>query len=210
MPSMLQVARGVGRRVDHLGQELLAAGVAVQHRVLAAFLEVQHELQATRASPGQCGVRRVAAVAVAGRGGSRIGCGGGAVACRGHPGRSSGSVPGRPAAAPAAGCVRRFRRCSTVSRTAASTSRRSNASTIATCSSDRLVGRVRRLVHQRDQRRARQQVRQQLRQHLVAVHPRKHEVEIGQQAGAAGHVGARDGRLFVAQVARAARRSARR
>ena len=70
-----QVARREGWRVEHLGEKLLAAGVAVQHGVLAAFFVVQHELHGHAGVAGPPGLRRVAAVAqqVAGIGG---GCGG--------------------------------------------------------------------------------------------------------------------------------------
>ena len=43
-----QVPRRVAGGVEHLGQKLLRAGVAVQDRVLAAFLVVQHELEVQR------------------------------------------------------------------------------------------------------------------------------------------------------------------
>jgi hypothetical protein len=46
------VAFGVAGRVEHFRQELLRAGVAVQHAVFAAFLIVQHELHAMQAPLG--------------------------------------------------------------------------------------------------------------------------------------------------------------
>ena len=58
-----QVALGVGGRTGHFGQKLLAAGIAVQHRVLAAFFVVQHKLHRDAGPAGPLGMRRVAAVA---------------------------------------------------------------------------------------------------------------------------------------------------
>jgi hypothetical protein len=57
------VPLGVAGRVEHLGEELLRARVAVQHTVFAAFLVVQHELHGNARAAGPAGVRRVAAVA---------------------------------------------------------------------------------------------------------------------------------------------------
>ena len=58
-----QVAVGVAGGVEELGEELLAAGIAVQHAVLAAFLVVEHELHRDAGAAGPVRVRRVAAVA---------------------------------------------------------------------------------------------------------------------------------------------------
>jgi hypothetical protein len=66
---------------------------------------------------------------------------------------------------------------------------------------ERVLGRVRRLVHQRDQRRARDELGEDAGEHLVAEHAREHDVEVGEQPGPARHVGAADRRLLVAQVA---------
>jgi CheY-like chemotaxis protein len=57
-----QVAGRVGGGLN-ISEELLAAGVAVQHRVLAAFLVVQHELHGHPGVAGPAGVGWVAAVA---------------------------------------------------------------------------------------------------------------------------------------------------
>ena len=65
----------------------------------------------------------------------------------------------------------------------------------------RMFGRMRGLVHQRDQRAARQQVGQQVGQHLVAEQASQHDVKVGQQPRAAGHVGARHRLAFGLQVA---------
>ena len=104
-------------------------------------------------------------------------------------------------------------RCSTSARSATRGFRRRLCSTLPRCASSRRTaarahrgvparrrwprvlpanaGRMRGLVHQRDQRAARQQVFQQLGQHLVAEHARQHHVEVGQQPRAARDVGAR-------------------
>src|SRR6185369_6092064 len=58
-----QVPGRKARRVEHLGQELFRPGVAVQYRVLAAFLVVQDELQGDARAAGPSSVGRVAAVA---------------------------------------------------------------------------------------------------------------------------------------------------
>lgn len=57
------VALGVGRRVEHLGQELLAGRVAVQHAVLAPFFVVQYKLHRHARAAGPAGGRGRAAVA---------------------------------------------------------------------------------------------------------------------------------------------------
>jgi hypothetical protein len=68
-----QVAVGVAGRVEELGEELLAAGVAVEHAVLAALFVVEDELHRHPGPAGPVGVGRIAAVAdeVAGVGGVR-------------------------------------------------------------------------------------------------------------------------------------------
>jgi hypothetical protein len=58
-----QVAARVARRVEHLGQKLLAAGVTVQHAVLAALLVVEHELHGHPGPARPVGEGRLAAVA---------------------------------------------------------------------------------------------------------------------------------------------------
>ncbi len=58
-----QVAVRVGRRARHLGEELLAAGVAMQHAVLAALLVVEDELQGHAGAPWPLRLRRMRAVA---------------------------------------------------------------------------------------------------------------------------------------------------
>jgi hypothetical protein len=65
------VARRETRRADDLRQELLTAGITVQHTVLAALLEVEDELHGHAGVAGPARVRRSAAVAaqVAGIGG---------------------------------------------------------------------------------------------------------------------------------------------
>ncbi|MNN09878.1 hypothetical protein D3C81_1227840 [compost metagenome] len=57
------VPLGIGRGTDDLGQELLGAGVAVQHVVFAAFLVIEHELQRDARAARPAGVRRLGAVA---------------------------------------------------------------------------------------------------------------------------------------------------
>src|SRR5829696_4074828 len=51
------MARRVGGRIEHLGEELLAAGIAVQDAALAAFFVIQHELHgdARVAGPSRMG-----------------------------------------------------------------------------------------------------------------------------------------------------------
>ena len=50
-------------RADDFGEELLAAGVAMQHAVLAALLEVEHELHGDARATGPVGKGRIATVA---------------------------------------------------------------------------------------------------------------------------------------------------
>ena len=57
------VARRIGRRADDLRQELLRAGIAVQHAVFAAFFVVQDELHRDARAARPVGMQRVAAVA---------------------------------------------------------------------------------------------------------------------------------------------------
>src|SRR5215472_12833808 len=59
---------------------------------------------------------------------------------------------------------------------------------------------MRRLVHERDQRRAREQVGLQLGEHVVAEHAREHDVEVGEQARAARDIGARHRRPLGLEV----------
>ncbi len=58
-----QVPVGEGRRAEHLGQKLLAPGVAVEHRVFAALLVVQHKLHRHAGVGRPLGVGRRAAIA---------------------------------------------------------------------------------------------------------------------------------------------------
>ena len=141
-----------------------------------------------RAWPGQCGVRRVAAVAAqVARVSRRTG--------RGHRGRvirpAAARWPGRRRAGSAAGCARRCRgaipsAAPRRARRAAPARRRS-----ATCSSCECSAEWADWYISAISERAREQVGQQLRQHLVAEHARQHDVEVGQQPRAAGDVGAR-------------------
>ncbi len=52
-----------GWRVEHLRQELLAAGIAMQHRVFAAFFKVQDELHGHAGLARPLGMWEVVAVA---------------------------------------------------------------------------------------------------------------------------------------------------
>ena len=58
-----QMTRRKARRIEHLREELLGAGVAVQYRVLAALFVIEDELQRDAGLVGPAGMRRAAAVA---------------------------------------------------------------------------------------------------------------------------------------------------
>ena len=57
------MALRIAGRIEHLGEELLRAGVAVQHAVLAAFLVVEHELHGDPGFARPVGPGRAAGVA---------------------------------------------------------------------------------------------------------------------------------------------------
>ena len=54
---------GPGRRAEHVGEEGLGGLVAVQDRVLAAFLEIDHELHGDARAAGPARIGRRAAIA---------------------------------------------------------------------------------------------------------------------------------------------------
>ena len=74
---------GVSRRVEHLGEKLLGARIAMQHGVLAALFVIEDELHGNAGAAGPLGVGHLWAVAdqVAGVGG------GGVVSAHGRSGQ---------------------------------------------------------------------------------------------------------------------------
>ncbi len=187
------MARGVGGRVEHFGQELLAGGVAMQHAVLAAFLVVQHELHGHAGVAGPVRVGRRAAVAdqVAGVGGGGVvGHRRGDTAGQGH-----GQVVGRQVAVEGQACfhvLQVFLHQLHGQRLVLGGQCRDDGIVLFV----RVLGGAGALVHQRDQGAARHQLAQHLGQHVVAHELGHAHVEVAQQLGALAHVVALHGLLL--------------